>query len=190
MIQERSVRTRKRLLATAAVEFSAHGYSGARLDAMVESIGMTKGALYGHFGSKQELATAVLEEGWRIWRDTLTVLASSSLEPACALRQLAGRAAQLSDVDEAFRAALRLAADVRMSTGDESVSLRRGVELRISELVCQAQQAGALTSAVEPGTLSGLVVAAVFAGLDAGAPSNAGRVRLEALWQMITSTGA
>jgi AcrR family transcriptional regulator len=58
---ERRADTRARLLAAARRQFARHGYR-ASLDRISENAGCTKGALYDHFGSKDGLFLALLEE--------------------------------------------------------------------------------------------------------------------------------
>ncbi|MEU6247821.1 TetR/AcrR family transcriptional regulator [Glycomyces sp. NPDC047010] len=53
---------RRRILAAAAAEFTARGYDDARLDAIAQAAGFTKGAVYSNFGGKRELFAAVLTE--------------------------------------------------------------------------------------------------------------------------------
>ncbi|MHC0433523.1 ScbR family autoregulator-binding transcription factor [Streptomyces sp. O3] len=60
--QERAVRTRKSILASAAEVFDEVGYEAATISEILKRSGLTKGALYFHFNSKQELAQAVLGE--------------------------------------------------------------------------------------------------------------------------------
>ena len=55
-------RTRERLLQAAFREMYQSGFQSAGLDAILSAAGVTKGALYHHFGSKEELGYAVLEE--------------------------------------------------------------------------------------------------------------------------------
>ena len=59
---ERKAATRSRLLDAAARVYAAHGFSGATLDDVAEEAGLTKGAVYGHFGSKDNLLVALMEE--------------------------------------------------------------------------------------------------------------------------------
>ena len=54
--------TRQQLVAAAFQEIHRNGFRAASLDAILASTGVTKGALYHHFGSKQELGYAVIEE--------------------------------------------------------------------------------------------------------------------------------
>jgi AcrR family transcriptional regulator len=58
----RRARTRARLLDAAFRVFAREGYHGATLQAIVSEAGLSKGALYYSFDSKQELFYALLEE--------------------------------------------------------------------------------------------------------------------------------
>lgn len=59
---ELSEATRDNLLSRARAAFGAHGYADAPLEELVRAAGLTKGALYHHFGSKQGLFEAVLRD--------------------------------------------------------------------------------------------------------------------------------
>ena len=54
--------TRERLLEAAAQVFTRHGFEGASVDEVVEAAGLSKGAVYANFVSKEELFLAVLDE--------------------------------------------------------------------------------------------------------------------------------
>ncbi|MFE6739499.1 ScbR family autoregulator-binding transcription factor [Streptomyces tubercidicus] len=60
--QDRAIRTRRVILEAAASVFDEQGYDRATIAEVLERAGMTKGALYFHFASKEQLALAVLEE--------------------------------------------------------------------------------------------------------------------------------
>ena len=55
-------RTRERLLQAASREIYRSGFQSASLDKILASSGVTKGALYYHFDSKEALGYAVIEE--------------------------------------------------------------------------------------------------------------------------------
>lgn len=57
--QERSETTTTSLVAAARELFAEDGYAATSLDAVVAKAGVTKGALYHHFGGKRELFEAV-----------------------------------------------------------------------------------------------------------------------------------
>ncbi|MGW6424341.1 TetR family transcriptional regulator [Nocardia sp. NPDC055053] len=59
--QERARRTRAAIIKSAAVEFGKSGYAAASLNRILEGSRATKGAMYFHFDSKEDLARAVLE---------------------------------------------------------------------------------------------------------------------------------
>jgi len=62
--QDRAERTRNAILDAAAEVFDERGFSGASLSDILAKAGVTKGALYFHFASKEELAQALIEEQW------------------------------------------------------------------------------------------------------------------------------
>ncbi|MFJ6618169.1 TetR family transcriptional regulator [Kitasatospora sp. NPDC091335] len=83
MVQERSERTRGRLVEAGAELFDRRGYAGATLGEIAAAAGVTKGALYFHFASKEELARAVSEQAERSLR-------SACAEPRAASSPLQG----------------------------------------------------------------------------------------------------
>lgn len=61
--QVRSEVTRRKILDAAVDVFGDVGYASAGWGTIIERTGMTKGALYHHFDSKEALASAIIEEG-------------------------------------------------------------------------------------------------------------------------------
>lgn len=59
---ERRSRTRASVLASAGKVFAKRGYEGASLDEIAEEAGLSKGAVYYNFASKEELFLTLLEE--------------------------------------------------------------------------------------------------------------------------------
>lgn len=69
--------TRRMLLETAAKEIHEKGFRSCSVDGILATTGVTKGALYHHFKSKQELGLAVVDEIYReatlaTWREGLS----------------------------------------------------------------------------------------------------------------------
>jgi AcrR family transcriptional regulator len=58
----RRARTRAQLLEAAARVYARRGFESATLDEVAEEAGFTKGAVYDHFGSKEKLLFALLDE--------------------------------------------------------------------------------------------------------------------------------
>jgi AcrR family transcriptional regulator len=58
----RKARNRAALLEAAARVYARRGFDGATIDEVAEEAGFTKGAVYSHFGSKENLLVALLDE--------------------------------------------------------------------------------------------------------------------------------
>lgn len=54
--------TRRKLLAAGRKAFARDGYHAASMDQLTAEVGLTRGALYHHFGSKRGLMEAVVEQ--------------------------------------------------------------------------------------------------------------------------------
>lgn len=59
--------TRQRILDVAFEEILLKGYQGLRIDQILKLTGLTKGAFYHHFSSKQTLGHAVIDEVLQPW---------------------------------------------------------------------------------------------------------------------------
>lgn len=75
---ERKADTRGRLLQAAATLFAEHGVDAVSVDAVAEAAQRTSGAVYAHFGSKQGLLLALLDE----WKHSLVTLVAAEFELA------------------------------------------------------------------------------------------------------------
>ena len=155
--------TRERLLQAASREIYRSGFQSASLDTILAVAGVTKGALYYHFKSKEALGYAVVEEiigpdlraKWLrpLQRgkdpiDTLiAIVQSESVRPedvrgGCPLNNLAQ---EMSPLHEGFRK--RLATVFHAWRGGVAAALREG----------QAQ--GSVRRDVEPGETAGFLIA-------------------------------
>lgn len=57
----KSEKTRKYIIEKVAPIFNMHGYEGTSMSLLTKAIGLTKGALYGNFENKDQIALAALE---------------------------------------------------------------------------------------------------------------------------------
>ena len=57
-------RTRKRIIAKAAVLFNRKGFGGCSMHDISAVTGLEKGSLYSHFGTKEELAAEAFDYAW------------------------------------------------------------------------------------------------------------------------------
>lgn len=105
--QPRAFETRENILQGAAQVFAAKGYEGATIADIVEASGVTKGSMYFHFKSKEELGKAI-------------VVQQTQLVRAVEIDGEASGAQQLVDMSFQFGLALQsdplVRASVRMAT--------------------------------------------------------------------------
>lgn len=67
--QQRAIRTRRAILQAAATVFDEQGYDAANIAEILARAGVTKGAMYFHFASKEALAETVMLEHSRALPD-------------------------------------------------------------------------------------------------------------------------
>jgi AcrR family transcriptional regulator len=93
--RERRVEHTRSLLLDAAEEvFAEKGFTTATLDDIAHAAGYTKGAIYKHFATKEELFLAVSDRYWRRYFDTFADVMSTA-------RQIGAR--ELDDIAERWR---------------------------------------------------------------------------------------
>jgi len=88
MAKRDSKRTRERILKAATEEFSECGYGDARVDSIADRADINKRMLYHHFGNKDGLYLAVLEEAYREIRSHENALNLEDLDPEQAILTL------------------------------------------------------------------------------------------------------
>jgi AcrR family transcriptional regulator len=156
--QERKAETRQRLIEAAADLIAEQGVDAVSVDAVAEAGGRTSGAIYDHFGSKQGLLLALLDE----WQHTVVTVVLAELELA-------------SDLSDRLRAVARnvvvapSAETRRMLLLEHELWLRAGRDPQVAKLMTararQAQhwlargfatwiEAGILPTTTDPDTLA------------------------------------
>lgn len=83
---ERSAATRRALLDSGRGLFAARGFAGTAREDIVGRAGVTRGALYHHFGGKEQLFRAVFEEMERDVAERIMRAAAAGSDPAAELR--------------------------------------------------------------------------------------------------------
>ncbi|MEY9843037.1 TetR family transcriptional regulator [Streptacidiphilus sp. MAP5-3] len=129
MKQDRSRRSHDRILAAAAVEFYRYGFAAAVLEQIVEQAGLTKGALYGHFASKRQLADVLIDYVDEV-AAALVAQAPPGQPVSTALGRLFGAFGERIAVDVRFRAGLRLCLEEARAADSEPMvvaTVRQGV---------------------------------------------------------------
>ncbi|MFD0571261.1 TetR family transcriptional regulator [Kitasatospora gansuensis] len=109
--QERAQRTRQLLIEAASASFDQAGFAMTGLNDVIRPTGISKGALYFHFGSKEQLAEAVMAESRAGLREAIRSARHSSDCPLQYLIDLSHGLARRLAEDVVFRAGLRLTDD-------------------------------------------------------------------------------
>ncbi|WP_280239485.1 TetR/AcrR family transcriptional regulator [Nocardia abscessus] len=105
--ERRLEHTRSLLVDAAEQVFAEKGFTLASLDDIARAAGYTKGAIYKHFSTKEELFLAVSDRYWQRYFDTFSELLSAATDVgAHELDQVAQRWRQLSEDRGAEPAAL------------------------------------------------------------------------------------
>lgn len=88
MTLSKSERTRLLIIEKSAPIFNKNGYSGTSLSDLTKAIGMTKGAIYGHFESKEDLALEAFNYNVRFIIDKIRVIFNEIESPIAKLYAL------------------------------------------------------------------------------------------------------
>lgn len=186
--QERALVTRDQLLMAAAEEIRRVGYRDATMAAISAAAGVTTGASYFHFGSKEELARALITKQHQIVRDAAEEILQKSHEPALVMMMMmcADLATRLVD-DPVVRAGIRLTTD--QSTFEAPVQEPyRDWLVTFTSLAEQAARRGETTGAVPAAMLAHFIVPA-FAGVQLMSETFTKRadlvVRVHEMWQIL-----
>lgn len=83
---EKAEATRARLIGIAADLFGRRGYEGTSIEEVLERAGVSKGALYHHFPSKEALFEAVFRTGEQLSMEEIAQAAMKETEPLDMLR--------------------------------------------------------------------------------------------------------
>lgn len=165
-MQVRAARTRQALILAAAELIDERGMKGTGLLDISRAAGVSKGALYFHFASKDELVAAVRQEA----RGSVLTLADECLDSRSST--LAGAArftlamSRRMREDPVLRAGLRLESEGAVSERTGGSSLREGWLTVLRERLAADADAGRLNDDGTAGDTANLV-AAVTVGLEA-----------------------
>ena len=78
---DKGERTRRRIIAEALPLFSVKGYFNTSISDILAAAQLTKGGLYCHFQSKEDIWYAVYDEAVRIWRQTVFAKLRTETDP-------------------------------------------------------------------------------------------------------------
>lgn len=182
-MQQRALDTRRNALRGAAVVIDRRGYEAATIAEMVHESGITKGALYFHFSSKEAIAEAIIAEQGK-WLSQYDVEDSPPVQT-------------IVDISYAFVGALMddplMRASIRMTLdrAADQDSIERGYRVWIAAvetLLTRARAAGTLTPGIRLAECSYTITSAMT-GLQLTSDALTGRKdladRVEGFWRLV-----
>ncbi|GGM73583.1 TetR family transcriptional regulator [Longimycelium tulufanense] len=158
--QHRAHATRRAILTAAAEEFDRAGYSATPLSAILRRSGVTKGAFYFHFPSKEALATALIGAQEAVWPELRERWAGRGCDPLQTLIGFVGDVVERIATDAVVRAGVRLSC--------EGGAIDAGLpspyplwERALHEMLDGAAGAGLLREGVQPASAARVLNAAL-----------------------------
>jgi AcrR family transcriptional regulator len=177
-MQQRAVLTRGRVLIAAAEVFARTGFLAASMNDIVEAAGVTKGAVYFHFPSKEALAVAIVEEQFAQWPPLVAGIIEHSPDALTSIVALT------YEVGSRFRDDILTTAGVRLSFERELVHAAMptpfvGWIAILQDLFGQARREGLLRPGLMPAATARALVGGFF-GIQHVSEILTDRVDLEA----------
>lgn len=110
--------TRERILRAAAEAFDRRGYLGVNLNDVVRQLGLTKGALYYFFPTKEALATEIVRRHFAAWEPISLELVARHANLIDALIEISMVVAEMYQTDCYARAGARLSTERNLIDAD------------------------------------------------------------------------
>lgn len=155
---ERRQATRRAVLDAAAFCFDRSGYLATSLDDVTARAQLTKGAVYFHFGSKEALAAALIEEQARRWDPLIAEITERPGDPLDRLVALSYEVNRVLRDELPVRAGFRLSVDGDVPGVDPAQTLTTWTRLA-ADLLRRARRAKALAADVSPAAAARVIVA-------------------------------
>ncbi|MDP9904604.1 ScbR family autoregulator-binding transcription factor [Arthrobacter bambusae] len=187
VLQDRARATLEAIIGGAASVFAAQGYSNASLAQVSAAAGVTKGALYFHFKSKEDLARAVIDEQRRIVRTGGEEILARD-RPALAKMVLMCRMYGRQLVNEpVVKAGIRLTLEASAFSDPVPQPYEDWIAV-MQALAERGKQEGHIGPGVDPDDLAGFIVAS-FTGVQMVSDVLTGRKdviqRIEEMWAFL-----
>ncbi|NLU81811.1 ScbR family autoregulator-binding transcription factor [Rhodococcus sp. HNM0569] len=182
--QARAVATRAHIVLAAAAVFERSGYEGSSLNDIVERAGITKGALYFHFASKDELAHVVAVHHKAVTSDVLETVVATEAPALDKMVMVCHELGRRLAADIVVRAGLRLRLERTRTTRRPEF----GWIDRCEQLLRQAVDEGDVDPATDLAVLAHFLVSA-YAGIQLVSNVLDERTKLEqhidGMWELL-----
>ena len=157
--QQRAAETQAAIIRGAATVFDARGYGDASLSEITKSAEVTKGALYFHYSSKEELALAVIDEQHRIATQSGVAVRASGYPALETIVRILRSFSDLLNNDVVVRAGIRLTFEASAFHADVTRPYKDWIR-EVQSLLRQAIFEGDVSEHIEPDELGNLLVGA------------------------------
>jgi len=162
--KEEAARTREQLLRAALTVFRTQGYATTTLDDIAAAAGVTRGAIYWHFGGKAELYNVLVSEhltrAYAVFERVLTDAGT----PIHRLRRFMRRFLEYLEEDADYRTVLELKLLMTETTADLAEGYQRMNQRNDASLTMLTQliHASLLAGEVKPGVEPHIAALAVM----------------------------
>ena len=183
-----SAATRQLILDVAAREFSERGYAATSLSDIVAGTGMTKGALYWHFASKESVAVAVVHQMFETWPAMLGSVLSAHDDALDALVAVTYVAGEQFAQDPVTRASKRLMSELPPSAMAQLPQPYVGWQQALAKLISDGQERGQINAAVDATSVAQVIVGSFFGMQQVSQELSARRDlpgRLDGFWALV-----
>jgi AcrR family transcriptional regulator len=160
-MQQRAVLTRGRVLNAAAEVFARTGFLAASMNDIVDAAGVTKGALYFHFPSKEALAVAIVEEQFAQWPPVVEAIIEHSPDAIISIIALTYEVGTRFRDDVLITAGVRLSFERELVNADMPTPFVGWVDI-LQDLFSRARREGLLRPGVLPAPAARALVGSFF----------------------------
>ena len=157
--EEKKAQTRERLLDAASKVFARKGFAATSLDEVAEEAGVTKGAVYSNFSSKEDLVNTVLDERLeQRFRELAHEAPEGSTLEADAVRASERYGSVIEEERDAVLLGLEFAiyAVRNPDFRDDFIAYHRNAQAEIARLIEERLKAGGNELRVPPNELASL----------------------------------
>lgn len=147
--------TRERILDISLRVFGESGYAGARLGDIAEAAGLTRGAIYHHFESKEHLYQSLVEERSTGINSLAEEIISAGDDPLRTLQRLLVSLLSYVEMDPSYGALLLMVAkggmgDAEASILDQTRKGRRAITEFLTGLYAEGVKSGQFRADLRP----------------------------------------
>ena len=168
--QERGRATRREIIDVARRLFSEHGYHSTGIADIQAATGLTKGAFYHHFKSKEDVALAAVGAAREDYAALWAVPGMEDASPVDRLEACLGRVVELNEQPEWRNCRMLAMLSAEATSGDarlrEAVASLRNEAVQVWEkLIAEAQQANQVSRAIHAGVAAEWIMSTLVGSL-------------------------